>query len=165
MKASELEKLTGPALDWAVDRAEGNSFPRQQHLRSYLESLDEDGLWNTLCKYTPMPFLRRYMMSTADLIDYGVATWRWPPVSTDWAFGGPFIAREKITLLWQPSSYAGERWFACIGDAMDDETWGQHHESSPLIAAMRCYVAIKLGHFIEIPEELQRYQLHGQPHT
>jgi Protein of unknown function (DUF2591) len=77
-----------------------------------------------------------------------------PYYSTDWAQGGPIIEREGITLLWQPSSYDGERWFACIGDAMDDETLGQHHESSPLIAAMRAYVSSKLGDFIEIPEEL-----------
>lgn len=74
---------------------------------------------------------------------------------TDWAQGGPIIEREKITLLWQPPSYDGGRWFACIGDALDDETLGQHHESSPLIAAMRCYVASKLGDEVEIPEELK----------
>jgi hypothetical protein len=77
--------------------------------------------------------------------------------STDWAQGGPIIEREKITLLWQPPStehYCGNRWFATTGDVREEDTLGEHHETSPLIAAMRCYVASKLGEEVEIPKEL-----------
>lgn len=65
------------------------------------------------------------------------------PYSTDWAHGGPIIEREKITLEW-----TGENWCAYIRH--DEEEFG----ITPLIAAMRCYVASKLGDTIEIPEEL-----------
>jgi len=64
--------------------------------------------------------------------------------STDWSQGGPIIEREKMTLEW-----TGENWMAYIRH--DDEYFGP----TPLIAAMRCYVASKLGDEVEIPEELR----------
>jgi hypothetical protein len=63
--------------------------------------------------------------------------------STDWSQGGPIIEREKITLEW-----TGEDWMAYIKH--DDEFFGP----TPLIAAMRCYVASKLGQNVDIPKEL-----------
>jgi len=65
------------------------------------------------------------------------------PYSTDWAQGGPIIEWERITPEW-----TGEDWMAYIKH--DEEVFG----STPLIAAMRCYVASKLGDEVEIPEEL-----------
>lgn len=64
--------------------------------------------------------------------------------STDWAQGGPIIEREKITLEW-----TGENWCAYIRHD-EEEEFG----TTPLIAAMRCYVASKMGDEIEVPEEL-----------
>jgi len=68
-----------------------------------------------------------------------------PEYSTSWAQGGPIIEREKITLEW-----TGEGWNAYIRH--DDE---YPDGPTPLIAAMRCYVASKLGDEVEIPEELK----------
>jgi hypothetical protein len=64
--------------------------------------------------------------------------------TTNWSQGGPIIEREKITPEW-----TGENWMAYIRH--DDEFFGP----TPLIAAMRCYVASVLGDTVEIPEELQ----------
>ena len=66
--------------------------------------------------------------------------------STDWAQGGLIIEREKITV-----EYTGDpdTWCACI--MADQEFYG----STPLIAAMRCYVASKLGDEVEVPEGLK----------
>lgn len=64
--------------------------------------------------------------------------------STDWAQGGPIIEREKIEL-----EYGGFEWWARI--KADEDFEG----ATPLIAAMRCYVASKLGDEIEIPKELE----------
>ena len=61
--------------------------------------------------------------------------------STDWAEGGPIIEREKITTEW-----TGEDWMGYIRH--DEEFFGP----TPLIAAMRCYVASKLGEEITVPE-------------
>lgn len=71
---------------------------------------------------------------------------RLPKYSTDWSEGGPIIERERITI-----------------DPFDDfPNWcatipgHQYRVYDPalLIAAMRCYVASKLGDEVEIPEEL-----------
>jgi hypothetical protein len=68
--------------------------------------------------------------------------------STDWAQGGPIIEREHISAFYV---YWGE-W-----EAFDDKTMppSKHRGPTPLIAAMRCYVASKLGDEVEIPEELK----------
>ena len=69
----------------------------------------------------------------------------WPEIeySTDWAQGGPIIDREKIATAWHLT-----RWVAWRGVI-------EHPGPTPLIAAMRCYVASRLGNDIEIPEELK----------
>lgn len=73
--------------------------------------------------------------------------WGW---ATDWAQGGPIIEREKISV--DRMSYA---WTADITDSVGG--YIEYTESGPtaLIAAMRCYVASKLGDTINIPKELQ----------
>ena len=63
--------------------------------------------------------------------------------STNWAQGGPIIEREGLTLTHQ-----GTRWAA----QTDDDLFA--HGPTPLIAAMRCYVASKLGDEVEVPDEL-----------
>jgi hypothetical protein len=63
--------------------------------------------------------------------------------SGKWEHGGPIIEREKITLEW-----TGEDWMAYIKH--DDEFFGV----TPLFAAMRCYVASKLGDEVEVPDEM-----------
>jgi len=70
--------------------------------------------------------------------------------STNWAQGGPIIEREKITIWPDEASveWLAEKTFTL---QRDDEYWGG---PTPLIAAMRCFVASKLGDEVEIPEEL-----------
>ena len=64
--------------------------------------------------------------------------------STDWAQGGAIIEREKI----QIKENGHGHWFAKIGKGK----WMRG--TTPLIAAMRCYVASKLGDEVELPEEI-----------
>ena len=63
--------------------------------------------------------------------------------STNWAQGGPIIEREMIDLKCLPTKQGGFIWRTACADG-----------PTPLIAAMRCYVASKLGDEVEIPEEL-----------
>jgi len=64
--------------------------------------------------------------------------------STDWAQGGPIIERERVQLV-----YIGLEWEAWI------DTDGIFCKGpTPLIAAMRCFVASKLGDEVEIPKEI-----------
>ena len=67
--------------------------------------------------------------------------------STRWEFAGPIIEREGIDLQYQ----GGETdvWAADIFNA-DSMIYGD----TPLVAAMRCYVASKLGDEVEVPDEL-----------
>jgi hypothetical protein len=63
--------------------------------------------------------------------------------STDWAQGGPIIERERLLLRpyglsWE-CSMGGDNWFK---------------GPTPLIAACRCYCASKLGHEVDVPDEL-----------
>ena len=79
--------------------------------------------------------------------------------STDWAQGGPIIEREGIELLCNTSALqaaayknANPDWFACLKFKRADH-W---HGPTPLIAAMRCYVASKLGDEVDVPNELTK---------
>lgn len=73
------------------------------------------------------------------------------PFSTDWAQGGAIIERECIDLQYQ----GGETdvWAADMFNA-DSMVYGD----TPLEAAMRCYVANKLGDEVEMPTELMGEQ-------
>ena len=75
-----------------------------------------------------------------------VATGSFKP-STGWAQGGPIIERENISL-------AGKDPLHDCWAAMTQYGTHKHEGPTPLIAAMRCYVASKLGDTIEVPEEL-----------
>lgn len=68
--------------------------------------------------------------------------------STDWSQGGPIIERECITTDWAFRMEWGARLYV-----PDEEPWVATGPT-PLIAAMRCYVASKLGETAEVPEEL-----------
>lgn len=67
--------------------------------------------------------------------------------STDWAMGGPIIEREWIDLHCVNDSLWEAECPATGGLAMQNGP-------TPLVAAMRCYVAAELGEEIEIPEQL-----------
>ena len=68
--------------------------------------------------------------------------------ATNWAQGGPIIEREIAKIerfsdaLWEATAFTN--------NAQDFVQTG----STPLIAAMRCYVASKLGDEVNVPEEL-----------
>jgi len=70
----------------------------------------------------------------------------WYEPSANWAQGGPIIERERINLDPSPDS---PEWYGYY-----DNHGKWHSNSTPLIAAMRCYVASKLGDEVEIPDEL-----------
>jgi hypothetical protein len=76
----------------------------------------------------------------------GKRSWYIYTPSTNWSQGGPIIEREGIDVL----THAEHGWTAGYGN----NTGLYGNGDTPLIAAMRCYVASKLGDEIEIPEEL-----------
>ena len=77
--------------------------------------------------------------------------------STDWAQAGPIIERECICIarLDPQEDEFGNR---------SNDFWVAHIDGvycrygvSAIVAAMRCYVASKLGDEVEIPEELSAH--------
>jgi hypothetical protein len=74
--------------------------------------------------------------------------------SNDWSKGGPIIEREGIEI-----SKGNPLYFPQGNEHGDhyEPLWlaGKQHGPTPLIAAMRCYVASKLSDEVEIPEELK----------
>ena len=78
--------------------------------------------------------------------------------STDWAQGGPIIEQERFAVWFEKHDDVDSGlpiWFAQDGyaPAMQGTT--------PLIAAMRCYVAGMLGNEIEVPESILDEMLRG----
>ena len=72
--------------------------------------------------------------------------------STQWHYGGPIIERERIGLWayqWNEQGEPEAGWYA-------EDEGGDHVRTgvTPLIAAMRCYVASKLGDEVDVPDEL-----------
>ena len=92
---------------------------------------------------------------TGAALDWAVAkangNWAFLPdgcdaYSSDWAHGGPIIEREYIQLTIDLGWIATRK----EGPAVSEE-----HGPTPLIAAMRCYVASCLGDEVDVPEELK----------
>ena len=127
MKTINVAKAEGAALDWLVWKCAGgiNAYPKTASGPAFLK------LWRgNSAKYVHP--------------------------STDWSQGGPIIERERINFTRQLStSPCPGMWLAYTCDEVDDTRWGfDGMGSTHLIAAMRCYVASKLGDEIEVPEEL-----------
>ena len=78
--------------------------------------------------------------------------------STDWALGGPIIEREGIGFFCNRTAAIGARFTPDAGADWRAFALNKHvlhyYGSTPLMAAMRCYVASKLGDTVEVPEEL-----------
>ncbi len=77
----------------------------------------------------------------------------WFEPAINWAQGGPIIEREGVATTDQHGCKGMEKWMASLILPNDNGTtimWGQ----APLSAAMRCYVASKLGFEVEVPNEI-----------
>lgn len=129
MPTINVSEATGPALDWLVWTAAGGAtaYPKTASGPTFLK------LWKgNSAKYIHP--------------------------STDWAQGGPIIEREGIGFFCNRTAERGARYTPDAGADWRAFPFNKHHEhhfgTTPLIAAMRCYVASKLGDEIEVPEEL-----------
>lgn len=72
--------------------------------------------------------------------------------STDWSQGGPIIEREKMLISPEQERDGTDSWDA-VPCTVDDGPI--MNGPTPLIAAMRCYVANKLGDEVDVPKELK----------
>ena len=148
MKTSEVMP---PALNWLVAKCEGFEtrnnkvvyfVPHEAESDDELEfvcSADDDAHAIEQCE-------NAYPNCIVDRVEW---TTRYEP-STNWAQGGPIIEVEKITVM----ALEDGGWTASVGELWVAEEGGICGPT-PLIAAMRCYVASKLGSTVEIPKELK----------
>lgn len=131
IKVSELE---GAALDWAVAKCE--KLP----VRKDPMNIDGDyWIWSDM--WPPVPGYARI----------GGKNNGYSP-STDWAQGGPII--ERLNGLQVKSWLESKQGNRCEVHIHNYECDSIAFGPTPLIAAMRCYVASKLGDEIDIPKEL-----------
>lgn len=134
MKAVKVAEATNPQIDWLVAKASGR-------FEAYIRDEARPGL----------SIMDIGFDENRALMVYTPGNWRnsygpWSP-TTDWSQGGPIIEREGVELV--PDG-RGE-WDAAIrGGDKDDVA----HGPTPLIAAMRCFVASSLGDTVQVPEEL-----------
>jgi hypothetical protein len=128
---AKTSELTGVALDWAVAKCEGATDFWFDTVATHWVKLD----------------------GKDRALRYGWAQSYLP--STDWAQGGPIIERENIGVT--PMTVT-------VGDDRGKRKWFANHEDktdfqdgpTALVAAMRCYVASKLGDTVDIPDELTK---------
>lgn len=136
----QTKQLEGVALDWAVAK----------------------------CEYDELAALN---------IQFPDHAKHYPKVSpsTDWSQGGSIIEREHITVVCAEGDYSSELhgyttfWVADYGRQTCETAYGpqgdnrgQHYQipadsitgPTPLIAAMRYFVASKMGDEVEVPDEL-----------
>ncbi len=125
MKKIRVSEATEIQLDWMVAKALGLAYRNDE-------------------KYGPMCFRPS---TTKGVIHWGSCPL---PYSTDWAQGGRIIEMDRICI---DIGHDGV-WLAYCKQNYDDEKEFMQSGSSPLIAAMRSYVAMRLGDFVDVPEEL-----------
>jgi hypothetical protein len=135
IKTSDLTLL---ALNWAVAQAEGDRVFRPRLGRpddwdgaAYRAGDTSDERW----------IVRAQVPNVGWFADYAYNP------STSWAQGGPIIEREGISL---DQYHDFPNWAASCPPESGFNWFGP----TQLIAAMRCFVASKLGDEVEVPEEL-----------
>ena len=67
--------------------------------------------------------------------------------STQWMQGGPIIERENISL----DRVTSEFW---VATRIEGSSLSEEEGPTALVAAMRCFVASRLGDEVDVPEEL-----------
>ena len=125
MKTVQVSEVVGTALDWLVAKCEGHE---------------------SRCAWM--------------LEKYGYIAWQnyeqaWgnpiPKYSTDGSIAVPIIEREGISVEFNKVPFKS-LWVAYkLEPSEEDEPQGG---STFLIAAMRCYIASKLGNIVEVPDEI-----------
>jgi len=127
-------ELIGPALDWAVAKVGGFEIFKDATLAGevkpgfWISGLYTDpNLWKHLNTYTP---------------------------SADWKEGGPLIEKHRISVIENLPAMPDSIWEARGSIGAIGAGWRFAHGPTPLIAAMRCLVASKLGDTVQVPEEL-----------
>ena len=126
MAKIKTSELIDAALDWVVAKADENLYPKGD-----VRLLDGKVFTIEAGDYEQSDRWQRYSPSTV------------------WAQAGPIIQREQISVDFDADPECGG---PCAASTRDSHCYWVG--PTPLIAAMRCYVASKLGDEVEVPDEL-----------
>lgn len=130
MMKIKTNELHGAALDWAVAKCEGVAH------ESFMLAMDY------------MAWRARQFDDPDELTGPHHAY----QYSSQWACGGPIIERENIYLCGK--RWKGGTWVGVINCPSGGMPIASKQGDTALTAAMRCYVAYKLGDEVDVPEEL-----------
>jgi hypothetical protein len=122
----KTSELQGAALDWAVAKCEGR----------------KPSCYTGIVRATAHPDFPDSPPIFGPELNY----------SADWAIGGSIIERERIA-TWFEHYEDEDAGLPCWFAAKYCER--EYPGPTPLIAAMRCYVASRVGDEIELPEEIK----------
>ena len=138
----KTRELSDATLDWVVATIEGMTNLR-------------------LSENTGKPIV--------DVPEWGAMSLADLAFSSNWELAGQIISRENIDIrrnwpeLDRTGTLQGRSWFS---ERLNPD-YVIHFGSTPLIAAMRCFVATKLGNEVEVPEAilelLSKYQIIDVP--
>lgn len=81
----------------------------------------------------------------------------WMPTEryhSDWSLAGPIIQREWITVDHEQAPGRQREWVSTGDSTLREDGVCIQNGPTPLIAAMRCYVACQLGEEISVPRSL-----------
>jgi len=127
----KTEALTGAALDWAVAEA----------IKPYIKEPYRFAIGS----FGPL-FGKGYM--------YPMWGMRKFSPSTDWSEGGRIIERHEIGTRRNAPCSQGREWEASPSITAKGAGGRFGYGPTPLIAAMRCFVASQLGDEIDVPDVL-----------
>jgi len=130
----KTQELKNTALDWAVAKCNEQEVQFNEHNRWYDTSDPQFADPDDPCIYSPPTF---------------------------WEQGGPIIEREYISI--ESTTMCGEEGsFAWRGTRIEREGINiEEYGPTPLIAAMRCFVASKLGDEVDVPDMLVHVKWDG----
>ena len=131
--------LIGPALDWAVTVADGlRPVMRHDYMRAKAAANNYKGDLAWHLEVTP---------NEPITVDEAGVTHALRAYSEQWSQGGPIIEREMIGI--------GHAWNRTVWLASEHNIEADLIEGpTPLIAAMRCFVASRLGDEVDVPDGL-----------
>jgi hypothetical protein len=139
----KTSELTGHALNWAVAQAEGDKVYRPRLGRP--------------CNWDKEAYLKdgsddRWVVRVQNPKVGHFVDWTYNP-SGDWMQGGPIIEREEIELTFDRAGETDTLWRSEMFD-IKGVSIAHEYGPTPLIAAMRCFVASRLGDEVDVPDDV-----------
>lgn len=144
----KTEELEGQALEFAVAKCQGINvgiISVEEQTARFMDGIGKEETEKYAKEYAEICASFKPSLCVIHTDGYrSQCDARYLKFSSDWAKGGPIIEREGI--------FVGPHGHHPNGIAWKGKA--RYNGPTPLIAAMRCYVASKLGDEVEIPEEL-----------